>query len=694
MTGAAGLPTGNGNQKGAAMSTVSRFDTVKGRVSLRDYANAHLEHLSNGKLVCPCGSGTGPKGTPAFSITPDGKRWKCFVCQKSGDVFDLAGYVHGTEDRTEQYRLVCEWAGIDCEREPRSGAFGWGDEARTADRPDPTPQKRRIPDYSAGREREREYIERCRANMTPDCEGMAYLQARGFSADEVERFGIGWDGMKRRVILPWSTRPGEWYHIDRDVSGTHPHKYVKPKREDVGPQPFHNIAALDGSYLFVVEGVLDAYAVMVCGYPAVSLAGTGHRDFVRELVGRKYAGVVIAMLDFDEPGRNAQADMVKALKDAGIHYVAAEWGTPAPLFKDAGEALEADRGCLADMLQSNAAYATEKLENEAESLYAETMANLHVADPVDVAMSLYSLTDPDEPIPTGIRRLDMALDGGLRRGLCVLGAVSSLGKTTLAAQIADNIAASGRSVLFVTIEQTAQDIVAKSLSRMMREADGGEAVSTRSIMSASAREGWSPEKCALFYRVCERYADEVAPNLHIMEGVERPSVESIARAALELMRHDGEAPVVFIDYLQLLAPQNERDTEKLATDKNVTVLRQLANALKAPVFVISSLNRASYSGCVSLDSFKESGGIEYGADVLLGLQPYNIREELAECKSDWQRKKEVERIMNELKASTERACEIVVLKQRTGGVPSGAVPVTFYPVVSTFVGSVTRWGEN
>lgn len=677
------------------MDKVSRFDGIKSRVSLREFAEAHLERTRGG-FVCPsCGSGKGPKRTPAFSITPDGRRWKCFSCGAGGDVFDLAGAVCGTEDRAEQYRAVCEWAGIECDL-PRGGAFGWEDEARTADAPAARAEAqggaaKPTTDYSPGRDRERELIQRCRAAMTPDCEGMAYLRDRGFTPDEVERFGIGWDARRRRVVLPWSTRPGEWYHIDRDVTGEAEHKYLKPSAAAVGPQPLHNPAALDSDFVFVVEGMLDAYAVMACGFPAMALTGTGCAEFVREVTGRKYGGVVVAMLDFDEPGRRAQVEMVAALEEAGIRHIEASWGVPVAPYKDAGEALEADRSALANMLGSEAARADESLKGERESGYAEAMANLHIADPVDVAMNLYALSDPDEPVPTGIKHLDAALDGGLRRGLCVLGAVSSLGKTTLAVQIADNIAASGRSVLFVTIEQTAREIVAKSLSRMMRAADGGEAVSTRSIMSARARAGWSPERCALFYRVCERYTDEVAPKLRIMEGVERPNVEGIARAALEVMRHDGEAPVVFIDYLQLLAPQNERDTEKLATDKNVTVLRQLANSLKAPVFVISSLNRASYSGCVSLDSFKESGGIEYGADVLLGLQPYNIREDLAGCKSDWQRKKEVERIMNELKSSTERECEIVILKQRTGGVPSGAVPVTFYPVVSTFSCGTSRW---
>ena len=77
------------------------------------------------------------------------------------------------------------------------------------------------------------------------------------------------------------------------------------------------------------------------------------------------------------------------------------------------------------------------------------------------------LEDADDPIPTGIRVLDNALGGGLKRGLIMLGAVSSVGKTTLLNMIADNWLPSGKPVLFVTIEQSARELTAKSLSRRM-----------------------------------------------------------------------------------------------------------------------------------------------------------------------------------------------------------------------------------
>lgn len=659
--------------------TVSRYEEVKQRVSLREFAEAHLEHLPGGKLVCPCGSGTGPNRSAAFSITPDGERWRCFSCDKGGDVFDLAGYVYGTEDRAEQYRLVCEWAGLEAEGCGERRIKMAAPQTATA-----TTEKRAV-DYSAGREREREYIERCRANMTPACEGYAYLLARGFTADEIDRFGIGWDGMRRRVVLPWSTRPGEWYHIDRDVTGEHPHKYVKPKSAEVGPQPLHNPDALDYPCVFIVEGVLDALAVKAFEAPVMALAGTGYRDTVRAIVERGYGGVVIVMLDNDDAGRAAQKSMSDELREAGVTVIDAGPTWTGGQFKDAGEALALSRDELDTTLKAAMLTAETVKRDEDEARYAEAMKRLRAIDPAETVMGIYTLADHEEPTPTGLRGLDRALDGGLRRGVYVLGAISSLGKTTLTAQIADSIAEGGRGVLFVTIEQSAQEIVAKSLSRIMRQTVGGVAgtVSTRTLMSRAGRQGFGPDRAEAFDGACLYYADRIAPHLRILEGTRQPRVSDVAEVVRAMREHDGEPPVVFIDYLQLLAPDSDRLTEKQATDRNMMSLRQLARDERTTVFVISSLNRSSYSGSISLDSFKESGGIEYGADVLLGLQPYRMGEKL-EGVAETKRRAEATGILRRMKSQPERPCEIVVLKQRSGAVPDEGVPVTFMPLCNLF----------
>lgn len=72
-------------------------------------------------------------------------------------------------------------------------------------------------------------------------------------------------------------------------------------------------------------------------------------------------------------------------------------------------------------------------------------------------------------ISTGFAKLDQVLDGGLYEGLHIVGAISSLGKTTLVLQIADQIAAAGNDVLVFSLEMARTQLMSKSISRHTSE---------------------------------------------------------------------------------------------------------------------------------------------------------------------------------------------------------------------------------
>lgn len=72
-------------------------------------------------------------------------------------------------------------------------------------------------------------------------------------------------------------------------------------------------------------------------------------------------------------------------------------------------------------------------------------------------------------IKSGYRNLDLITN--LYPGFYVLGAVSSLGKTTFIHQMADQIACAGQPVLFFSLEQTRLELTTKSLSRIMAQVD-------------------------------------------------------------------------------------------------------------------------------------------------------------------------------------------------------------------------------
>jgi len=141
-------------------------------------------------------------------------------------------------------------------------------------------------------------------------------------------------------------------------------------------------------------------------------------------------------------------------------------------------------------------------------------------------------------------------------------------------------------------------------------------------------------------------------------------------------------PLVVVDYLQILEQELSEEikdmkgssntgTEKKKVDDSLTQFLDLIHKENIPLILISSLNRGSYNRPIQMDSFKETGDIEYSAEILLGLQ-------LVAC-----HKKESEWNLNDEQKKSPRNVEITVLKQRYGG-SGDLIPFLFYPGYSCF----------
>ena len=176
----------------------------------------------------------------------------------------------------------------------------------------------------------------------------------------------------------------------------------------------------------------------------------------------------------------------------------------------------------------------------------------------------------DKPIATfGLDALNSIL-GGVYPGLnYAIGTAPGKGKTTLALQEADKLAADGHPVVYVSAELPAHKLIEKSLARL----SGGEL------------------------------------------------------ALSEVTRERGEVPIVFIDYLQLLACGTTADQqfidERLAITACVKGLREISNLYGSPVIALSSTTRKSYdsgkSARPNLGMFGGSSAVEYGFDSVLYL---------------------------------------------------------------------------
>lgn len=283
-------------------------------------------------------------------------------------------------------------------------------------------------------------------------------------------------------------------------------------------------------------------------------------------------------------------------------------------------------------------------------------------------------------------------------GLYILGAIASLGKTTFAMQMANQLAEAGHYVLYLCLEQTQLDFYSKSLARCFfqtrledaranAKAQGFEYRNAiyfhewfSSYPAPTAVDIWS-ERAADNYpselaRQVDRYTTAVQNRVCVIQGDFGVMVEDV-RYVTELFIHMlGVKPVVIVDYLQIMAPTPEKgripDTRR-AVEHIVQALKSMQADHGLAVLAISSVNRQNYLAPIDFESFKESGLLEYSSDVVLGLQLeiMNRREFYNKFDANGNEGKETgltyrRKLVKQAKAENPRHIQLVCLKNRYG----------------------------
>ena len=235
---------------------------------------------------------------------------------------------------------------------------------------------------------------------------------------------------------------------------------------------------------------------------------------------------------------------------------------------------------------------------------------------------------------TGFTELDKKLDGGfMGEQLIFLGAISSLGKTSYALQIATQIAEQGKDVLIFSLEMSKNELNAKTISRYTHILTSGKKdqyrqkyrLTTRDILSGRVGEmvfkQAQDEQAKVFTEALEA-TKKIAGNVRIFVGENDVDVDKVREIVDVHIRATNKRPFVILDYLQILSASEEAKTtdKRLLTDYDVTRLKVISRDFHLPVLVISAFNRTSYLEPVSMGSFRESSGIEYSSDILLAMQ--------------------------------------------------------------------------
>lgn len=297
---------------------------------------------------------------------------------------------------------------------------------------------------------------------------------------------------------------------------------------------------------------------------------------------------------------------------------------------------------------------------------------------------------------TGFKRLDEE-SGGIYPGLYVLGGLSGTGKTSFCLQLADQMAAAGQHVIYVTLEQSPAELVSKSLARIEYLAAHHHHPAARSEtgritalqIRLDPRHRQSPE----YLRALETYKTQSADRLSLLVGTFTTTIDTICDHVAAHIAATGQKPIVIVDYLQIIKPAPGaaggagKDTAlRQQIDEHVQRLKLLSRDNALPVIVICSLNRMNYYTPFDMDSVKESGGIEYTADVVWGLQLECVhhlsKKELAIFARDHPGIQEPRDRMEWAKEHNPREMELACVKNRFGR--CFTLDLWYYADVDTF----------
>ncbi|MGA0923691.1 MAG: replicative DNA helicase [Lutimaribacter sp.] len=312
-----------------------------------------------------------------------------------------------------------------------------------------------------------------------------------------------------------------------------------------------------------------------------------------------------------------------------------------------------------------------------------------VTDAVNVANAAYQREGGLAGISTGLMDLDSKLGGLHKSDLIILAGRPSMGKTSLATNIAFNIAKAYRKgtlpdgtegavdggvVGFFSLEMSAEQLAARVL------AEASE------ISSHKIRQGDMDE--SEFRRFVEAAKDLEACPLFIDDTAAIPIAQLAARAR-RLKRTHG-LDVLIVDYLQLVRGTSDNRVQEIG---EISMgLKAIAKELSIPVIALSQLSRQVESRDdkrPQLSDLRESGSIEQDADVVM----FVFREEYYV-----EREKPGDERLEEMAAWQDRMsrlhgkAEVIIGKQRHG--PIGTVELSFESQFTRFGNLVKPWQQG
>ncbi|TDW27847.1 primary replicative DNA helicase [Rhizobium azibense] len=285
-------------------------------------------------------------------------------------------------------------------------------------------------------------------------------------------------------------------------------------------------------------------------------------------------------------------------------------------------------------------------------------------------------------ISTGIHSLDSKMGGLQRSDLIILAGRPGMGKTSLATNIAYNIAAAyegevqsdgsmkaknGGVVGFYSLEMSSEQLATRIISEQTE-------VSSSKIRRGDINDA-DFEKlvaCSMMMQKVPLYIDQTG-------GI---SIAQLAARARRLKRQRG-LDVLVVDYVQLMTGSGKSNENRVQEITQITTgLKALGKELNVPIIALSQLSRQVESRDdkrPQLSDLRESGSIEQDADVVLFVfrEEYYVKNMEPRDPAD-PKYAEWEGLFDKVKGTA----DVIIAKQRHG--PTGTVKLAFQAEFTRF----------
>ncbi|UCI32792.1 replicative DNA helicase [Mesorhizobium sp. B4-1-4] len=301
---------------------------------------------------------------------------------------------------------------------------------------------------------------------------------------------------------------------------------------------------------------------------------------------------------------------------------------------------------------------------------------------VDMANAAYMRDGGLSGLATGMRDLDRRMGGLQPSDLIVLAGRPGMGKTSLATNIAFNVAeayvpaqqadgsfkaANGGVVGFFSLEMSSEQLATRIISEQTE------------ISSSKIRRGEISEMDFEKLVACSQTMQKIPLFIDQTGGI---SIAQLSARARRLKRQRG-LDLIVIDYIQLMQGSSAKASQNRVQEitEITTGLKALAKELTVPIIALSQLSRQVESRDdkrPQLSDLRESGSIEQDADVVIFVYREEYYLKNREPKLGTEEYVKWENDMNEMRGKA----EVIVAKQRHG--PTGTVTLAFHGEFTRF----------